>query len=307
MKSFKFLPLILVFILVFSSISAAQTPEITIWCSEKQVDILQKLGEEFKAEYGVSVNVQYVEFGSIKPNFLTAAPQRKRSRYYRGSSRLGGRTGDQRTSGTLFPLLKVKRPFTLQPWMPSATGVNLYGLPYSMEAIALIYNKEYVEEPPKNMEELINIAKRIDATYKGEVRGFITSAAEFYYAAPFILGSGGYVFKETPEGLDVTDIGLASPGAIKGAELWKRLVDEGILTTGDNYEIMDSLFKEGKAAMIINGPWAVKAYKDAGIDYGVALIPDLEEGLPAKPFVGVQGFMINAKSPNKVLARDFSC
>ena len=45
MKSFKFLPLILVFILVFSSISAAQTPEITIWCSEKQVDILQKLGE----------------------------------------------------------------------------------------------------------------------------------------------------------------------------------------------------------------------------------------------------------------------
>ena len=69
MKSFKFLPLILVFILVFSSISAAQTPEITIWCSEKQVDILQKLGEEFKAEYGVSVNVQYVEFGSIKPNF----------------------------------------------------------------------------------------------------------------------------------------------------------------------------------------------------------------------------------------------
>ena len=42
MKSFKFLPLILVFILVFSSISAAQTPEITIWCSEKQVDILQK-------------------------------------------------------------------------------------------------------------------------------------------------------------------------------------------------------------------------------------------------------------------------
>ncbi len=70
---------------------------------------------------------------------------------------------------------------------------------------------------------------------------------------------------------------------------------------------MDSLFKEGKAAMIINGPWRkVKAYKDAGIDYGVALIPDLEEGLPAKPFVGVQGFMINAKSPNKVLAKRFS-
>ncbi len=269
MKSFKFLPLILVFILVFSSISAAQTPEITIWCSEKQVDILQKLGEEFKAEYGVSVNVQYVEFGSIKPNFLTAAPQGKGADIIVGAHDW---VGELVINGLLEPVPPFEGQETFYSTALDAFsyGGNLYGLPYSMEAIALIYNKEYVEEPPKNMEELINIAKRIDATYKGEVRGFITSAAEFYYAAPFILGSGGYVFKETPEGLDVTDIGLASPGAIKGAELWKRLV-----------------------------------YKDAGIDYGVALIPDLEEGLPAKPFVGVQGFMINAKSPNKVLARDF--
>jgi maltose/maltodextrin transport system substrate-binding protein len=123
--------------------------------------------------------------------------------------------------------------------------------------------------------------------------------------APVIFGYGGYVFKETPKGLDVTDIGLANPGAIKGAKLWKRLIDEGVLTPGDNYQIMDSMFKEGKAAMIINGPWAVKAYKDAGINYGVTVIPALEKGVVAKPFVGVQGFMINAKSPNKILARDF--
>ncbi|HXL03024.1 MAG TPA: maltose ABC transporter substrate-binding protein [Candidatus Atribacteria bacterium] len=304
MKGLKFLPLVLVFILVFSSISVAQTPEITIWCSEKQVDILQKLGEEFKAQYGVSVNVQYVEFGSIKPNFLTAAPQGKGADIIVGAHDW---VGELVVNGLLEPLppFEGQESFYSTALNAFSYGGKLYGLPYSMEAIALIYNKEYVEEPPKNMEELINIAERIDATYKGEVRGFITSAAELYYAAPFILGFGGYVFKETPEGLDVTDIGLANPGAIKGAEFWKKLVDEGILTTGDNYEIMDSLFKEGKAAMIINGPWAVKAYKDAGIDYGVAPIPDLEEGLPAKPFVGVQGFMINAKSPNKVLARDF--
>ena len=48
--------------------------KLTIWCSEKQVDILQKLGEEFKAKYGVEVVVQYVDFGSIKSKFLQAAP-----------------------------------------------------------------------------------------------------------------------------------------------------------------------------------------------------------------------------------------
>ncbi|HEY8542849.1 MAG TPA: maltose ABC transporter substrate-binding protein, partial [Pseudothermotoga sp.] len=62
-------------ILLFSSIFIFAQSKLVIWCSEKQVDILQKLAEEFKAKYGVAVEVQYVNFSDIKPKFLTAAPE----------------------------------------------------------------------------------------------------------------------------------------------------------------------------------------------------------------------------------------
>jgi len=294
---------VLVFLLIIAIVLFAQ-PKLTIWCSEKQVDILQKLGEEFKSKYGVEVEVQYINFSDIKSKFLTAAPEGQGADIIVGAHDW---VGELAVNGLIEPIpnfADLKNFYDTSLNAFSYSG-KLYGVPYAMEAIALIYNKDFVPEPPKTMVELIEKAKEINDEYVGEIRGLILPSAEFYYVVPFIFGYGGYVFKQTENGLDVNDIGLANEGAIKGVELLKKMVDEGILDPSDNYQIMDSMFKEGQAAMIINGPWSVKAYKDAGIDYGVSPIPDLEPGIPAKPFVGVQGFMVNSKSPNKLLAIEF--
>jgi len=278
--------------------------KLTIWCSEKQVDILQRLAEEFKARYGVTVEVQYVNFSDIKPKFLTAAPEGQGADIIVGAHDW---VGELVANGLLEPIPNFAEltQFFSSGLNAFSYGGRLYGLPYALEAIALIYNKDYVPEPPKTVEDMIKMVKKIDAEFAGEVRGLIFPVTTFYFVVPFIFGHGGYVFKDTPAGLDVKDIGLANEGAIKGAKLLKRLVDEKVVDPADNYQIMDSMFKEGKAAMIINGPWAIKDYRDAGIDYGVALIPELGPGLVAKPFVGVQGFMVNAKSTNKLLAIEF--
>ncbi len=297
MKRLLILGLVVLTIFAFSS-------KIVIWCSEKQVDILQRLGEEYKAKTGIDVEVQQMDFGSIKPKFLNAAQAGNGPDIIVGPHDW---VGELVVNGLLEPISVLPEKDEYYKTALDAFTFNgkLYGVPYAMEAVALIYNKDYVENLPKSMEDLIKMAKDIDKEYEGEVRGFIYDVTNFYFSAPFIFGYGGYVFKRTPNGLDVHDIGLDNEGAIKGAKLIKRFFDEGILQPGDNYNIMDSLFKEGSAAMIINGPWAVKAYKEAGIDYGVAPIPDLEPGKRAKPFVGVQGFMVNAKSHNKIAALDF--
>lgn len=293
-------------VLVLASIAflTLAQPKLVIWCSEKQVDILQRLGEEFKARYGVVVEVQYVNFPDIKPKFLTAAPEGQGADIIVGAHDW---VGELVANGLLEPIPSFAElnQFFESGLSAFSYGGRLYGLPYALEAIALIYNKDYVPAAPKTVEEMIKIAKQIDAEFAREVRGLVFPVTTFYYAVPFIFGYGGYVFKDTPTGLNVKDIGLANEGAIKGARLIKRFVDEKIIDPADNYQIMDSMFKEGKAAMIINGPWAIKDYRDAGIDYGVALIPDMEPGLVAKPFVGVQGFMVNSKSANKLLALEF--
>jgi len=294
----------LIVVLVLTAFLVFAQAKLTIWCSEKQVDILQRLGEEFKAKYGVTVEVQYVNFSDIKPKFLTAAPEGQGADIIVGAHDW---VGELVANGLLEPIPNFQElsQFFSSGLSAFSYGGRLYGLPYALEAIALIYNKDYVPEPPKTVEEMIKLAKQIDQEFAGEVRGLIFPPTIFYYVVPFIFGYGGYVFKDTPTGLDVKDIGLANEGAIKAARLLKRLVDEKIIDPADNYQIMDSMFKEGKAAMIINGPWAIKDYRDAGIDYGVALIPEPEPGVVARPFVGVQGFMVNSKSPNKLLAMEF--
>lgn len=81
------------------------------------------------------------------------------------------------------------------------------------------------------------------------------------------------------------------------------LVEEGLRRPDIDYPTMISLFQEGRAAMFMTGPWALNDVRNSGIDYGVALIPQME-GTP-RPFVGVQGFMINRFSPNELLAQIF--
>jgi len=71
-----------------------------------------------------------------------------------------------------------------------------------------------------------------------------------------------------------------------------------IIPKSCDYETADALFKEGKAAMIINGPWSFGDYKKAGIDFGVTRIPFIEEtGRWPSPMVSPIGFSINASVP----------
>jgi maltose-binding protein MalE len=67
---------------------------------------------------------------------------------------------------------------------------------------------------------------------------------------------------------------------------------------GGNHEtsqrIADALFKDGKAAMIINGDWSWSGYKKAGIDIGVAPLPKIKRtGLWCAPMVSPKGFSVN--------------
>lgn len=298
----KFFMLLALIVVSFSFVMGAELGKLTIWCSEVQVSILQKLGDEFEAQYGIPVTVQQVTFGDIRSKFLTAAPAGEGPDIIVGAHDW---VGELAANGLLLPLdffgSEQRKGYVESALKGFEYGGKLYGLPYGSEAVALIYNKELVPTPPTTWEELVKIAK--DLT-DGDLRGFVFDAGNFYFAAPILFAAGGYVFKETPQGLDANDIGLANEGAIKGGNIIKKLYDEGIMKPGDNSQIMDSLFKDGLAGMIISGPWAIKDIQAAGIDYGVAPIPGFA-GTNAKPFIGVQGFMLNSKSPNYIFALEF--
>ncbi|MGN0902580.1 MAG: extracellular solute-binding protein, partial [Succinivibrio sp.] len=71
------------------------------------------------------------------------------------------------------------------------------------------------------------------------------------------------------------------------------------------WALVDEYFIEGKAAAVVNGPWALGTYAKSGIDYGVAPLPVLSSGNPIKPFFGAKGYAVTEKSDNKDLAEKF--
>ncbi len=299
----KLLTALLVSLFVF--LAFAQAKKITVWTSEAQVPILKKLADNYRVKYGVQVDIVQVNFGDIKSKFLTAAPAGEGPDIIVGAHDW---VGELAINGLLEPIasLPEKSQYFETPLQAFSYNGKLYGIPYALDGPALMYNKDYVQQPPKTFDELIQVAKKIQNEFGGEVRGFIYDYKNFYFSSFALFGFGGYVFGKDKSGkVNVRDLGLANDGAVKGLKLIKRLVDEKLLTSGDSYNTMDGLFKDGLAAMIINGPWAVPDYRKAGINFDVAPIPQLTAGVNPKPFFGAQGFMVNSKSKNKLLALDF--
>lgn len=290
-------------ITVVIALAVMVSATVVVWSSEVQIPALEKLAANFEKDFGIKIEVQQVNFGDIKSKFLTAAPAGEGPDVIIGAHDW---VGELVTNGLLEPI-----PFLLErdKYYDSALEAftfngKLVGVPYAIEALGILYNKDLIDEVPTTIGELTSMAADVA---DDEVVGFVYNTPDFYFSFPFIGGKGGYIFKETPEGYDVNDIGLNNEGAIAGGELIKSWFDEGLIPQGPNYNLADSLFKDGLAAFIINGPWSTPQYRDAGIDYGIIPFSEItfEDGNTPKPFVGVQGFMINSKSKNKLEAIEF--
>ncbi|MBI5464192.1 MAG: extracellular solute-binding protein, partial [Ignavibacteriales bacterium] len=84
---------------------------------------------------------------------------------------------------------------------------------------------------------------------------------------------------------------LEFPGltAVRSGDVYKIIPNEA------DYEIADLLFKDGKAGMIINGDWSWSGYKKAGLDIGIAPLPQISSTqFWCEPMVSPKGFSVNA-------------
>jgi len=181
---------------------------------------------------------------------------------------------------------------------------KLYGIPYAMESLALVYNKDLLPEVPETFDELIAFAKKFNNPRQNKW-GFMFDMGDFYFAYGFFGGFGGYVFKETEAGLDPDDIGLANEGSIQAANYLKSFRDAGLIPEGTTKDVIEGLFLEGNLAAQINGPWAYANYNKAGLNYGVAPLPKLSNGRYPQTFIGVKGYYVSAFSKNQKEALRF--
>ncbi len=307
MKKFITLILSLTIVLGIAGAVGASTPGIlTIWADDTRAPILARLGEQFTAEFGITVVVHEVPFGEIRARLGVAAPAGE------GPDILIGPhdwIGEFIADGLIEPirfLEDIRGKFVPMAIGAFSSGGLIWGLPYLTEAIGLIYNRDLVPVPPTTFTELIAIASRLTDPEKGQF-GLLTNIPQPdpYHSFPFFSAFGGYIFGLDEYGvLDPRRIGLDNEGAIIGAHLILELITAGLVPVGTDYGAMTGLFNAGMVGMILTGPWAIADARAAGINYGVAPLPTIA-GRPMRPFTGVHGFMVSSFSVNKLLAMSF--
>lgn len=155
--------------------------------------------------------------------------------------------------------------------------------------LMLVYNRALVPSPPATSEEFVALAKKLTG---GGRYGFVMETTEPYWLAPFLAGFGGWVMDAQHQPtLDTPAMrrALAYLADLKNAK--------GLMPRESNYQNAHTLFQEGKAAMIVNGPWSWADYRKAGIDIGIAPLWTLPGGGRATPMIASKGFSINANCP----------
>ncbi|PZR96610.1 MAG: maltose/maltodextrin ABC transporter substrate-binding protein MalE [Candidatus Chloroheliales bacterium] len=281
---------------------ASKEGTLTIWVDAGRVPAITELGKQFTAKYNVPVVVQELGFGDIRDDLKLSGPAGEGPDLIIGAHDW---LGELVSNGLLEPLDLGAKAASFNPVAVKAFTYNgkLYGMPYSVEAVALMYNKDLVPTPPKTWDELKQIAKQLQDAGKVE-QGYVLQQGDPYHTEALNTGFGGYIFGRNADGsYNPQDVGLDSPGAKAAAAELDSMVKQGLLRKDVTADLMNSMFQQGKSAMMITGPWALGDVRKSGIHYGVAKIPTMKQ--TPRPFVGVQGFMVSAFAKNKLLAKTF--
>ena len=160
--------------------------------------------------------------------------------------------------------------------------------------LTLVYNKKFITTPPHTEKELIDLGKSFTKDTNGDGKidqyGLAWNYTEPFFFIPFMTGFGGWIMDENDQPT------LNTVGTVNGLKFVRDLRDlHKIIPNEADYNIADALFKDGHAAMIINGDWSWAGYQKAGLDIGVAPLPMITStGIWSGTMVSPKGFSINA-------------
>lgn len=258
-------------------------------------DLYLKKVEAFNAANpDIKVSVTHYSNEDLRTQFLSAAQTGQGPDLAYGPNDFAG---IYQVAGLIKPLIDVLKPELLATFSPEAlksgeVNGQLYALPeFEGNHIALLYNKKMVAEAPKNFDEFIAIAQanqKIDTANKANsTYGFLYNEKEPFWFVGFFNGFGGRVFNDKNEPT------LDNTAMVEALQFSHDIRNKfAIGEAGMDYDMSSELFKQGKAAMILNGAWSWSEYLKDGMDMGVSYMP-LPNGKTALFYSASKGYSVS--------------
>jgi maltose-binding protein MalE len=281
-------------VLLFGCTPKNDPQRIVIW-HQMRVDerlILEDQIRQFMAIHpGIVVEALYKETEELRSAFIIAAIARQGPDLVYGPS---DQIGPFQVMDIIDPMEGLFDTSWLGSFNPKALTWykgHLYQIADKVgNHLTLVYNKKLLSVPPATDEELIAAGRRL--TGPGRY-GLVWNYTEPFFFIPFLSGFGGWVMDE--QGAPT----LNSTANVNALRFLLALRDRyRIIPPDADYNSADALFKDGKAAMIVNGDWSWSGYRKAGLDIGIVPLPTITStGLRCAPMISPKGYSINANVP----------
>jgi arabinogalactan oligomer/maltooligosaccharide transport system substrate-binding protein len=214
--------------------------------------------------------------------------------------------GELVDSHTVIPLDQyISQSYLNSTYTPAAAQAlqfngHVYGVPETVESVTIMYNKKLVSasQLPTTTDQMLAFEQSYTQQHAGQY-GIVWPTQDAYYNAAWFYGFGAYYVK--PNGT----VGLNTPEATAAGNFIASF--RPYLPKQLDGTTASALFTEGKAAAIIDGPWAYANYATkAGIDVGFITLPIVpaNNSTHGTPFVGVKSLWVSKNATNPALAAD---
>jgi arabinogalactan oligomer / maltooligosaccharide transport system substrate-binding protein len=228
---------------------------IVFWTKEGNTDwgmqYLNELADAYTAQHpNVTFLIDHKEVETLREDFLNASASNAPDLLWTVSDH----AGLFKEAGLIQP---VQDLFDMEQYITSVIlGDNTWGVPVSSgNHLMLIYNRSLIEEPPQDTNELIESGQNL---LEGENYALVFNQTEPFWLVPWLGGFGGSVFAE--DGVTPT---LDTPEMVATLEFLRSIKFDNLLVPAESdYDGADTLFRDGQAAMIINGDWSLGDYRE---------------------------------------------
>ncbi len=247
-------------------------------------------------------NPQYADFTIERVHYRTEDLQTQfqtAALAYGGPSMVYGpadKIGPYSIMGLLMPVEELLPQSEIDRFEPETLPIlddHVWGLPDHVgNHLTLVANLDLVAEIATDTDQwLTQLAQATideDGDGRPEQYGLVFNLLEPFWLVPWLGGFGGWVMD------DASAPTLDSTAMVGALEFLNDLKKSRVVPLECDYPLADTIFKEGRAAYIINGPWSWEGYREAGINVGLAPMPKVSAtGIWPAPMTSAKCYSVN--------------
>lgn len=284
---------------------STDTAPITIWVDIERKPALEAVASSFTEDTGVPVKVVTKDFATVDQDFISQVPTGKGPDIIVSPH---DKLGAYVAAGVVAPieLGDVESKLAASAVQAVTYDGKVYGMPYSIENVALVRNVDLVPEAHTSYDDVVAAGAAAGTEYKFLV-GLSPEQGDPYHMYPLQTSFGGAVFEQNADGsYDPSKLVIGDEAGTAFAQ-WlatQGAAGAGIFNANIDGDRAREFFVDGKSPYYLTGPWNIPAIKEAGINYAIDPLPSAG-GQEARPFIGVNGFFLSSKSTNALAATNF--